>query len=217
MSSKNPDLQDGLPGMLHHLPVSRSAHRKRHDQSSTAIQGHLREVIDGQREQNRQLLDSHKALHEKVDRLTNGIHRLVEEMHGVRTGTRTEAFARVGGTDCSTDLPTVKPDPALIYPYTASEISEALGTFNASEIGLLLGPRGLKWADNPDYQEITRRKRASQQRFWVYDIQQKIVAELSRNEPGAQGITDKAVLAIFRKWQNTQRAATAHRLGQDDE
>ncbi len=209
MSSKNPDVQDGLPGMLHHLPVSRLAHRKRHDQSTIAIQSHFREVIEGQREQHRLLPDSQKALHEKVDRLTNGIHRLVEEMHGVRTGKRTEAFARVGGADCSTDLPTVKPDPSLVYPHTAGEIGETLG-FKASEIGLLLGPRGLKWADHPDYQETTRRKRASQQRFWVYDMPQRIVAVLNQNDPAGQGITDKAVLAIFRKWQNAHCAGSSH-------
>ena len=81
-------------------------------------------------------------MHAKLDRLTNGIDRLVGEMHGIRTGKRDEAFARVAEFGSAADLPTVKPDAALVYGVTATDIGEQLG-FRPSQIGLLLSARGL--------------------------------------------------------------------------
>ncbi len=138
-------------------------------------------------------------MHSKIDRLTNGIDRLVSEMHGIRTGEKDEAFARVGGFGCAVDLPTVKPDAALVYPLSAADIGEELG-FSPSEVGTLLGRRGLGWADNADFQEVTRRKRPSSQRYWVADMPQRLVKILDSNDPGHFGIRDKAVIAMFRKW-----------------
>jgi hypothetical protein len=149
-------------------------------------------------------------MHSKIDRLTNGIDRLVSEMHGIRTGEKDEAFARVGGFGCTADLPSVKPDAALIYSLTATAIGLQLG-FRASEVGVLLGKRGLGWADNADYQEVTRRTRPSSQRYWIGDMVARLTKVLDANDPGALGIQHKAVIAVFRKWRelrNKQIAST---------
>ena len=68
-------------------------------------------------------------------------------MHGVRTGKADEAFARVGGEDAAPDLPTVSAEAAVIYTCTAGSIGRKLD-FRASEIGTLLGAKGLRWAGN---------------------------------------------------------------------
>ena len=55
----------------------------------------------------------------------------MEEMHGVRTGRKAEAFARIGGSDAAPDLPTISADSALVYTLTSGDIAEVLG-FHAS-------------------------------------------------------------------------------------
>ena len=72
--------------------------------------------------------------------------------------------------------------------------------FRASETGILLGKRGLAWTDNADFQEVTRRKTASQQRFWVHDMPVRLRKILDSHNPVNFAIKDKAVLAIFHKW-----------------
>jgi hypothetical protein len=201
--SKQPvDLFPDPAGAIHHLTPHRKprAQRLTHQQDLTSpILSHFREQHESLLEQNRRLIESHEAMHAKIDRLTNGIDRLVQEMHGIRTGAKDEAFARVAGFGCPADLPTVRPEAALIYTLTAAEIGAQLG-FRASEIGALLGQRGLKWADNSDFQEITRRKRDSQTRYWVADMPRRLSQILDTNNPSHFAIQEKAVLAIFRKW-----------------
>ena len=93
----------------------------------------------------------------------------VGEMKGVRTGKKEEAFARVGASDASPDLPTVSAEAALIYTQTAGEIGKILN-FHATQIGLLLGSRGLGWAGNGDYQEPGRHKKDTQTKWWHRDV-----------------------------------------------
>ena len=100
-------------------------------------------------------------------------------------------------------------DPSIVYSHKIGQIAEAL-ELSVYELGLLLGHRGLKWAEHPDYQTVVHRRRPSQQRFWVHDMPQRVGAVLNQNDPDGRGITDKAVLAIFRKWQHTQLAGTSH-------
>jgi hypothetical protein len=177
------------------------------------IAGHFREEAERLAEQNKSLIDSPRDMHAKVDRLTSGLERLVGEMHGIRTGKRMEAFARVGAVDMKVDLQTVRSVPAGIYTVTAKDVGEELG-FRPSEIGLLLGSRGLRWADNSDYQETIRRKRPTQQRFWVYDMALRLAEILTENQPGRRNITDKAVLAIFRNWQKEKAGFSQELSGQ---
>lgn len=139
MSDESSDLF-GTSANIVHLPPPRRRRRRLGlaDADQDDLLGHFREQCEKQAEQNRSLMASLEAMHAKVDRLTNGMERLIHEMHGVRTGRREEAFARVGGPNCPVDLPTVRPDPALIYSQTAADVGNALG-FRPSEIGLLLG------------------------------------------------------------------------------
>ena len=201
MSEKSSDLFEATPNIVH-LPAQRKTRMGRRvpdDGMEFRIVAHYRDQSEKLAEQNRLLMESQKIIPDKVDRLTKGLDRLVNEMHGIRTGKREEAFARVGDSGCALDLPTVRPDAALTYSMTATEIGEELG-FKPSEIGLLLSRRGLRWADNPDYQETTRRKRASQQRFWIAGMPARLAKILDQNQPKQHGITEKAVLAMFRKW-----------------
>jgi hypothetical protein len=158
-----------------------------------SIAGHFRE-------QNELLRSMNATLSEKVQRLTNGIERLVDEMHGVRTGKKEEAFARVGPSDGPADLPTVCAEAALVYTLTSSEIGEKLG-FRASQIGLLLSARGLKWTGNSDYQEVTRHKKSTQTKFWHRDLTDRLRHVLDEGNPSKYGITDKGALAVFRRWK----------------
>ena len=150
------------------------------------------------REQNEILRDMNKSLSDKVQRLTTGVERLVDEMHGVRTGQKAEAFARIGGADADPDLPTISGEAALYYTLTAKDIGEQL-EFSASQIGTLLSARGLRWVGNGDYQEIGRHKKGMT-KFWHRDIVTNIREVLDHAQPDAFGIKDKAVLAIFRVW-----------------
>jgi hypothetical protein len=152
------------------------------------------------REQNEILLESNRDLSEKMQRLTTGIEHLVAEMHGVRTGRKEEAFARIGSVGASPDLPTVSGEAALIYIYTAGQIGEQLG-FHCSQIGLLLSARGLGWVGNGDYQEIGRTTSQSQSKFWHMEVPDRLRKILDEGNPTKYGITTKAVLTMFRKWK----------------
>ena len=152
------------------------------------------------REQATLLREINQSLSERVQRLTVGVERLVDEMHGVRTGKKEEAFARVAASDASPDLPTVSAEAALIYTLTSDAIGRELG-FHSSQIGLLLSHRGLAWAGNGDYQEIGRNTKRSQTKFWHRDVPKFLRKVLDERSPGELGITDKSVLAIFRKWR----------------
>ena len=102
------------------------------------------------------------------------------------------------------DLPTVGGEAALFYTLTAADVAEALGGFRASEVGVLLGARGLRWAGNSDYQELARHKKTTLTRFWHKDIVLKIRLILDENMPNKHGISDKLALAVFRKWKKRQ-------------
>lgn len=184
------------PGELIHL-VGQRARRSFQDEVAheveLSIAGHFREQASLLREINESLSD-------RVQRLTTGVERLVEEMHGVRTGTREEAFARVAASDACPDLPTVSAEAALIYTLTSDAIGRELG-FHSSQIGLLLSHRGLSWAGNGDYQEIGRNTKKSKTKFWHRDVPAHLRRILDESSPEKRGISDKAVLAIFRKWK----------------
>ncbi|MBS7452572.1 hypothetical protein KHP60_09510 [Microvirga sp. 3-52] len=163
-------------------------------------------IADHFREQNEILRAHNQDQMEQIKRLTTGIERLVGEMHGLRTGKQEEAFARVAASDASADLPTVSAEAALIYVHTAKQIGEQLG-FHPSQIGSLLGAKGLKWAGNGDYQEIGRTTSPSHPKFWHRDVPGKVRRILDESRPDRYGITDKSVLAIFRKWKERQASA----------
>lgn len=165
------------------------------------IAGHFQEQNKLLREMNAGLQGSNRDLSEKVQRLTVGIERLVGEMHGVRTGTKDEAFARVGSSEAAPDLPTVAAEAAVIYTLTSGEIGADLGGFTASQIGLLLSPRGLGWAGNSAYQELARHKKPSQTKFWHHEVPARLRQILNDGAPEKWGIVNKAVLAIFRIWK----------------
>lgn len=189
------DEETGQTATVLHLPRRRGRKTLREQVSEEVeltIAGHFRE-------QNQLLRDMNQALTEKVQRLTAGVEHLVEEMHGVRTGKKEEAFARVGPAGASADLPTVSAEAAVIYTYSAEEIGNELG-FRASEIGVLLGPRGLGWAGNGDYQELARHKKQSQQKWWHREVPERLRKVLDSGPPDNLAIRDKSVLAVFRKW-----------------
>ena len=154
------------------------------------------------REQNEITRATNAGLSAQVQRLMMGIDRLIGEMDGVRTGDKTEAFARVGSVDSPVDLPTVAAESALFYTHTAGEIGEYLGGLRASQVGLLLSRRGLGWAGNGDHQEISRHKKEGQTKFWHREVPARLKAILDEGLPTKYGITNKAVLTTFRKWQD---------------
>ena len=191
-------LSDGIPGQIVHLNA-----RKKRENSSVGDEPKSEvEIALGRhfREQNTLLRDQNNDLASRLNRLSNGIERLVEEMHGVRTGKKEEAFARVGGSDCSPDLPTVCAESALLYTETSTTIGNFLG-FHASQIGLLLGPQGLNWAGNGDFQEIGRSTNKGITKFWHRDVPGQLQRVLNENNPQKYGITKKSVLSIFKKWK----------------
>jgi hypothetical protein len=151
-------------------------------------------------EQNKVLQQSNRELGEKIQRLTNGVERLVSEMHGVRTGRNDEAFARIGAVDATPDLPTVSGEAALFYIFTASQIGEQLG-FHASQIGFLLGVKGLKWAGDGTFQEIGRATKPSQSKYWHREVPERLRRVLDEGRPEKYGITSKAILTMFRNWK----------------
>ncbi|TXM96550.1 hypothetical protein FV242_33455, partial [Methylobacterium sp. WL64] len=146
-------------GSIAHLPKARRAPTKGETllrEMELAIACQFREQNELLRENNREqaarireqggrLQDQGERLKEQgemVRRLSRGVELLVTELQGVRTGKREEAFARVGDSGCSPDLPTVSAEAALVYTHTARTIGDELG-FNASQIGMLLGSKGL--------------------------------------------------------------------------
>ncbi|MGA0607974.1 hypothetical protein ACO2Q0_18445 [Phenylobacterium sp. VNQ135] len=192
--TEKPDKTGPRSAKVFHLPAERRPRsiEERVRQVESSIQNHFREQNDILREAN-------EAMASRLERLTNGIETLVAEMHGVRTGKKEEAFARVAGLDCKPDLPTVSAEAALVYTLTASQIGEELG-FHASQIGLLLGAKGLGWAGNGDYQEIGRTTKASAPKFWHFEVPRRLRAVLDQNQPELFNIKSKPVLAVFRKW-----------------
>ncbi len=195
MTDKTMDAHQKADAEIIHLPKQ---HGQRSLREEVALDIEL-SIAQHFREQNELLRQMNQSLSEKVQRLTTGVERLVDEMHGVRTGKKEEAFARVSPSDASPDLPTVSAEAALLYTLTASDIGQELG-FHASQIGLLLSARGLGWAGNGDYQEIGRHKKQNLTKFWHRDVPAKLRKVLDEGSPEKRGVTDKAALAIFRRW-----------------
>ncbi len=140
-----------------------------------------------------------------IGRLLRSVDILTSEMHDYRTGKKQEAYARLARHDEEGDLLTAKADPALTYPHASTEIGAML-EMAAPRVGRLLGPDGLKWADNSDYQETTRYK-PGRMRFWHKDIVPKLKDILLNREPDEFGITKKDVRAIFANYKTQQRQA----------
>lgn len=185
-----------------HLPKRRkhrSSHEELKEHVDLSIAKHFREQNIFLLEMNKSILEENRSILGKVQRLTAGIERLLGEMHGMRTGKKSEAFARVGGTDAPPDLPTVSAEAAVIYTLTAKDIGQELG-FHPSQIGSLLGAKGLNWAGNGDYQEINRNQRKTLPKFWHHALPNKLRKILDENLPESYGIRDAAILSVFRKW-----------------
>jgi hypothetical protein len=196
MTDKPLDEEGMQTGVIFHLPKRRfrkSLRERVAEEVELSIAEHFRE-------QNQLLRDLNQLLSDKVQRLTTGVEHLVEEMHGVRTGKKEEAFARIGPVGAPPDLPTVSADAAVIYTHSAEDIGKELG-FQASEIGMLLGARGLCWAGNGDYQELGRHKKKSQQKWWHREVPERLRKVLDAGATTNAKITDKSVLAMFRKWR----------------
>lgn len=194
------------PGKVFHLPKARKPPSAK-DELLETISSHFREQNEilrvhnqEQRDRIREQGDRLKEQGERIQRLTNGVERLVAEMHGVRTGKKEEAFARVGGMGAAPDLPTISAEAALIYTQTSKQIGLELG-FHASQIGLLLSAKGLRWAGDGDYQEIGRSTSPSHSKFWHREVPERLRRVLDENRPEKYGITDKSVLAVFRRWK----------------
>ncbi len=145
------------------------------------------------REQNELLQANNRELSDKLQLLTNSVERLVHEMDGVRTGRSEEAFAESVAASATPDLPTVSAEAALFYIYTAGQIGGQLG-FHCSQIGLLLGPKGLKWAGEGTYQEIGRTTNPSHSKFWHKEVPERLRRILNEGDPEKYEIKTKAVL-----------------------
>lgn len=197
------DPEEVTSAEIRHLPrreiLTESDARSRDQKIETTIANHFRE-------QNQILRDNNKELSDQIRRLTTGVESLVREMHGVRTGAKEEAFARVTGVGAAPDLPTVSAEAALIYIYTAKQIGEMLG-FHCSQIGFLLSARGLNWVGNGDYQEIGRTTGASQSKFWHREVPDRLRKILDENKPEKYGIREKPILTMFRRWQERKLTA----------
>lgn len=204
-------MSDNPPtGTIHHLPLGRKILTEREEllrEVETTIAAQFRAQNDSlraeRREQAARVREQGERLieqNEMIRRLMRGVDRLVEELHGVRTGKAEEAFARVGGAGASPDLPSVSAEAALIYTCTSKSIGAELG-FQASQIGALLGPGGLRWAGNGDFQEIGRAVGPNHTKFWHRDVPARLRRILDENDPTRHRITNGAVLAIFRKWR----------------
>ncbi len=192
---------------VHHLPASRTPRTQAEEIRETVdlvISAHFREQNELLRQMNQNLTDMNKGLSERVQVLTTGVQRLVGEMDGVRSGNKDQAFARVASNDACADLPTVKADVANLYPFTSAKIGVRLG-FGHNQIGLLLGPSGLNWAGNGDYQETTRWQEGHP-RYWHADVPGRLSEILTKTAPSDHGIKNRTVVSMFRQWK--QRAAT---------
>ncbi|WP_437871021.1 hypothetical protein ACSD7O_17470 [Methylorubrum extorquens] len=213
--SEKPPLDEA--GSVTHLPRARKAPTREETflrEMELAIASQFREQNDLLRESNREqaarireqgerLQDQGERLKEQgemVRRLTRGVELLVGELQGVRTGQREEAFARVGDSGCSPDLPTVSAEAALVYTHTARTIGDELG-FGATQVGILLGAKGLRWAGNGDFQEMGRPTGPGQSKFWHRDVPARLRAILDENNPGKYGIVNGTCLSVFRRWQ----------------
>lgn len=196
-------------GVLHHLPPRKPLSEMeglRRGVGET-LAAHFREqnqILRAERqEQSARVQEQGERLQrqgEMIERLTRGVELLVTELHGLRTGKADEAFARVAGSGASPDLPTVSAEAAVIYTCTAASIGRHLG-FRASEIGVLLGAKGLRWAGDGAYQELGRDVGPNHTKFWHREVPGRLRRILDENNAGRYGITDKSVLAVFRKWK----------------
>lgn len=154
-------------------------------------------------------LDMRLAKHfqEQNKQLHTAIERLLGEVDGVRNGTKEDAFARVApaniGAECN--LPSIQTDVALHYPHTGESIGSLLG-LTPAEVGTLLGHKGLNWADDPDYQEMTR-FRLGRTRFWHMSVPEKLKAALEN--PSQEQIfgAHKRIKAIVRKYRRNNNLA----------
>ena len=151
------------------------------------------------REQAESFQKMNADLNAQVKRIMFGLERLLGEVEGVRTGQKEEAFARVTGSDGLPDLPTVSADAALVYTLTSAKIGVILG-FTATEIGALLGPKGLGWADNGDYQEVGRWQKGHT-KYWHADVPGKLRKILTEHEPGDLGVTNRVAISMFARWK----------------
>ncbi|HTV33986.1 MAG TPA: hypothetical protein VME69_12945, partial [Methylocella sp.] len=70
-----------------------------------------------------------------------------------------------------------------------------------------LGPKGLGWAGNGDYQEIGRTVSVSQSKFWHREVPQRLKKVLDENDPKKYGIKTKGILTMFQRWQEHKRQA----------
>ena len=168
------------------------------NQTNSDLKEQLQEVIVA----NRSLATANSDLSIKVDRLLVGVGRLLDEMNGVRTGDKEEAFARVTGDDEALELPKVQADVALLYPLTSGDIGTRLG-FSPQEIGQLLGAKGLSWVGNGDFEELSRWK-PGRTRYWHRDVPEKLKVILSNRTPADFGIVNPVVQSIFRRFKERQ-------------
>ncbi len=204
---QNPD-QTMATDNVFHLPPSRrpkTLQERVKEQVESSVAAHFRE-------QNELLQANNKDLADRLQRLTTGIECLIGEMHGVRTGKKEEAFARIAGLDASPDLPTVSAEAALVYTLTASQIGEQLG-FHPTQIGLLLGAKGVRWVGNGDYQEIGRTTKATASKYWHFEVPTRLAKILDDGDPEKFSITSKSVLAIYRRWKERKAPLLSQVLG----
>ena len=180
--------------------VHLNSHRSRSSTNGEAEE--WRSLAKHFNERNVELLDKVKEMTErntdqsaKIDRLVKGVEMLVGEMHAFRTGKKDNAFARIARSDEDPDLLRAEADVALYYPHSGTDIGRQLG-FTASQIGLLLGAQGLRWADDGDYQELTRWKEG-RTRFWHRDVPMRLHHILAEQEPQEFGITMKSICSMF--------------------
>lgn len=194
--------RSGSDETIIHLPKRRSrksSHEDLKEHIDLSVAKYFREQNLLLLEMNKRISEENRSISDKVQRLTTGIERLLNEMHGMRTGKKSEAFARVGGADAPPDLPTVSAESAVIYTLTAKDIGQELD-IHSSQIGLLLSAKGLNWAGIGDYQEINRNQRRTLPKFWHHELPDKLRKILGENLPECHEIKDAAILAIFRKW-----------------
>ncbi|MFC3125089.1 hypothetical protein ACFOD4_08460 [Pseudoroseomonas globiformis] len=191
-------------GKVVHLP-----RRRARPAVDAAVQEVELRIVAHFREQNDLLRQMNANLSAQVQRLTSGIERLLGEVSDVRTGRKEEAFAKVGPADASPDLPTVGAvDAALLYTMTSAKIGVALD-FNATEIGHLLGPKGLKWSGDSTYQEVGRWE-AGHMKYWHHDVPERLKRILTDKTPEELGITSKVAISMFARWKaRIEKAAPA--------
>ena len=189
-------------GNLHHLTgrrKPRTSMEEIREAVDLSVASHFREQNEILREMNGELKNANIRLIEKIQQLATGVQRLVSEMDGVRNGGKEEAFARVAAMDTCADLPTIQADVANIYCLTSAKIGVMLG-FGHNQIGHLLGPSGLRWAGNGDYQEMSRWEEGHP-RYWHADVPNRLREILTKTTPADHGIKSRMVIAVFRQWK----------------